>query len=288
MSSDLEIPDQTNRVIMVTGANTGIGEATARALARAGAHVLLACRSEEKAAPVVEALRREAGHDRVEYTHLDLGDLASVRACAEAFLARDLQLDVLINNAGVVAPGQTKDGFELVFGVNHLGHFLLTELLLERLEQTGTGEAPARVVNVASRAHYRCEGVDFDALTRPTASTSAFPEYTVSKLANVLHAAELARRLDGRPVEAYSLHPGVVASNVWRRVPGPVRWLMKRFMITNEEGAQTSLHCATSPDALGCSGDYFDECRPKKPSALARDEALARELWECSEEWVNI
>ncbi len=160
------------------------------------------------------------GNEAVSFLPRDLGDLASVPMCAEEFLARGEPLHVLINNGGVAgARGITADGFELAFGVNHLGHFALTAALLGCL----AASAPARVVTVSSDSHYQAKGIDFEAVRRRTASVTGLPEYAVSKLSNVLFTQELARRLDGRGVTAYALHPGVVASDIWRRLPWPVR-----------------------------------------------------------------
>lgn len=272
-----------DRVCIVTGANTGIGRVTARELARRGARVFLAGRSEERTAPVVEEIRRETGDDRAEFLPLDLADLASVRRCAEAFLARDLPLHVLVNNAGLAgARGTTKDGFEIAFGVNHVGHFLLTTLLLERLK----AGAPARVVTVASKAHRQARGIDWEAVRRPTQSVTGLPEYAVSKLANVLFSAELGRRLDGSGVTTYSLHPGVIASDIWRKLPWGVRGLAKLFMKSVEEGARTTVWCATEPHLAEETGLYYEDCRVTKPSRVARDPELAAELWRRSEAWV--
>lgn len=270
------------KVCLVTGANTGIGRVTALELARMGARVVMMCRSEEKTAPVVEAIRRETGNDAVTFHALDLSSLAKVKASAEAYLATGEPIDVLINNAGVAGyQGTTDDGFEVHFGVNHLGPFLLTNLLLERVKAS----SPARIVNVASQAHQRATPIDYDAIQKKTKTVTGFPEYQVSKLANVLFSAELARRLEGTGVNTYALHPGVVASDVWRKVPGPVRWVMKRFMITNEEGAKTTLFCATSDAVANESGLYYDEQKPKKVNAIAT-EAAAKELWARSEAFV--
>lgn len=271
--------------IVITGANTGIGKVTARELARQGHDVLLACRSAERTQPVIDELRRETGNDRIDFVLLDLADFASVRRAARSILDSGRRVDVLINNAGLAGQrGLTVDGFELAFGVNHLGHFLLTQLLLERLVES----APARVVVVASRAHFRArDGIDFAAVRQPTRTITGYPEYAVSKLANVLHARALAKRLQGKGVHTYSLHPGVVASDVWRRVPWPVRSLMKLFMISNEEGAKTSLYCATSEACAHESGLYYDRCAPKTPSRRALDDRLADELWERSVEWTG-
>jgi retinol dehydrogenase 12 len=272
-------------VAIVTGANAGIGRATAIELARRGAHVFLAGRSEEKTRPVIEEIGRAAPRAAPQFLPLDLGDFASVRQCAENFLRRDLPLGLLVNNAGVAGQrGITKSGFELAFGINHLGHFLFTNLLLDRMRKS----SPARIVTVASRAHYRAKALDFEAVRRRTRSITGLHEYGVSKLANVLFSAELARRLSGTGVTTYSLHPGVVASEIWRRVPPPFRWLIKLSMISPEEGAKTTLHCATSREAGAESGLYYNECRPRRPSALARDVDLARELWRRSEAWTGL
>jgi retinol dehydrogenase 12 len=272
------------RVALITGANTGIGLTTAIGLARQGAQVFVACRSSDKARAAVEEIQRGSGNSRVTALSVDLGDLASVRACADAFLRQDVPLHLLINNAGLAgARGLTKSGFELAFGVNHVGPFLLTSLLLDRIKRS----APARIVTVASKAHYRISGIDWDAVRQKTKTKTALHEYGVSKLANVLFSAELARRLEGAGVNTYSLHPGVVASNVWRSVPWPFRSLMKLGMISTEKGAATSLYCATSADAGAQTGLYYDECRSREPSKAAQDTALAAELWRRSEEWVR-
>jgi NAD(P)-dependent dehydrogenase (short-subunit alcohol dehydrogenase family) len=272
------------RTFVVTGANTGIGKETARVLAQRGARLVFACRSREKTLPVMDEIRAETRNDELAFVPLDLGDLASVRAAAQSLLDSEPEIHVLINNAGLAgARGLTKDGFELTFGVNHLGPFLFTQLLLPRL----VASRPARIVNVASGAHYRAQRIDFDALRAPTRSVSGFPEYGVSKLCNVLHAAELARRLGDEGVTSYSLHPGTVASDVWRRVPWPVSSLMKLFMLSVEEGAKTSLHCATDPSLARETGRYYDRCSERKPARLARDGALARRVWEVSEDWTS-
>jgi NAD(P)-dependent dehydrogenase (short-subunit alcohol dehydrogenase family) len=140
---------------------------------------------------------------------------------------------------------------------------------------------------VASKAHYRAKGMDWEAARKPTRTATGVQEYSVSKLANVLFSAELGRGLAGSGVTTYSLHPGVVATEVWRAVPWPLRWLLKLPLISAEQGARTSLHCATSPSVAAETGLYYDECRPRTPSRVARDAALARALWERSEEWVR-
>ena len=272
------------RTVVVTGANTGIGLATASALAGQGWRVFVACRSEGKGAAAVASIKAATGNDAVFLLPLDLADLSSVRTCADAFLARGEALHVLINNAGVGGRrGLTKQGFELMFGVNHLGHFLLTKLLLERLTSSG----PARVVTVASDAHYSAPGIDWDALRRPARGITGLGEYAVSKLCNVLFSQELARRTAGTGVHSYALHPGVVASDIWRRVPWPVRPLVTRRMLTVDQGAQTSLYCATSPSVAGDSGRFYDRCALREASEVATPE-LGRALWERSEAWTTV
>jgi NAD(P)-dependent dehydrogenase (short-subunit alcohol dehydrogenase family) len=193
-----------------------------------------------------------------------------------------LPLHLLINNAGLAGTrGLTRSGFETAFGTNHVGTFLFTNLLLDAVKRA----APARIVTVASRAHYDSKGLNWDALKKPTKTIAGLPEYAASKLANVLFSAELARRLAGTGVTTYSLHPGVVATDVWRRVPWPIRPLIMRGMITPEQGARTTLYCATSPACASETGLYYTKEAAREPSALAQDAALAAELWRRSEEW---
>jgi retinol dehydrogenase 12 len=274
--------DLSGRTFLVTGGNTGIGLATARALAKRGGRVHLACRSEQKGQAAVAAVAAEAGSDQVRFLHLDLADLASVRASAEAFLDLNEPLHVLINNAGLAGRrGLTRDGFELLFGVNHLGHFAFTQALLDCLTAS-----KARVVNVASDAHYAARGIDFGRLRRPGRGITGIAEYSVSKLCNVLFTQELARRLAGTGVTSYSLHPGVVASDIWRRIPSPVRPLITRRMLTVDEGAQTSLYCATAPELAEVSGRYYESCAEREPSTVATAE-LAGRLWQRSAAWIK-
>jgi len=273
--------DLDGRTFLVTGANAGIGYATATDLARRGGRVYLACRSRAKGEAAIAVIAAATGGAQVSYLHLDLADLASVRRSAQAFLALGEPLHVLINNAGVGGQrGITADGFELHFGVNHLGHFALTQALLPLLRDS----RPARIVNVSSDAHYRAKDIDFSALRLRTKSITGMPEYAVSKLSNVLFAQALARRLDPAVVTAYALHPGVVASEIWRRVPWPARQMVTRRMLTTDRGARTSLYCATSPEVAGVSGKYYDNCRQTEPSKAATPELAAR-LWEHSQTW---
>ena len=272
----------SGRTFFVTGANTGIGKETARGLAARGARVVIAGRSEEKTRAAMKEIADDTGNADLDFVPLDLGDLDSVRRAAETFLATGEPLHVLINNAGLAgARGMTESGFELAFGTNHVGPFLLTELLRERIVESG----PGRIVTVSSDGHYRPKGIDWDAVRRTSATRTAFDEYCVSKLANVLHSQELGRRLAGTGVTTYSLHPGAVASDVWREVPFGVRHVMKLFMRSVTDGARTSLYCATSPELADRTGRYYDNEREKEPSPVATPE-LAAELWRRSEEWV--
>jgi dehydrogenase/reductase SDR family protein 13 len=243
----------------------------------------MAGRSEPKTRAAMDEIAAQTGNQSLEFLSLDLGDLASVRSCADEFLRSGEPLHALINNAGLAGGrGITESGFELAFGTNYVGPFLLTQLLLDRLRES----RPARIVNVASIGHHRAPGIDFEAVRQRTRTRTGFPEYCVSKLANVLHAQELARRLSTDGVTTYSLHPGAVATNVWRRVPWPVRPLLTRKMISPQEGAKTTLFCATSADLAAETGNYYDDCRRTEPSETATPE-LAAELWNRSIDWVD-
>jgi NAD(P)-dependent dehydrogenase (short-subunit alcohol dehydrogenase family) len=275
--------EESGKTFLVTGANSGIGLATATELARRGGRVYVACRSEEKGSHAVASIVAGTGNPAVSYLPLDLADLASVRACADEFRATGEPLHGLINNAGVAGRrGLTSDGFELTFGVCHLGHFALTTALLDRL----AASAPARVVTVSSDAHFQAKGIDFTALRRPARGVTGMPAYAVAKLCNVLFSQELARRLDGQGVSTYVLHPGVVASNIWRRVPWPVRPIITARMISTDRGAATSLFCATDPALAAQTGRYYDESAEHAPSAVATPE-LGQILWERSEAWTG-
>jgi NAD(P)-dependent dehydrogenase (short-subunit alcohol dehydrogenase family) len=274
--------DLAGKNVVVTGASSGIGRATAIELARQKARVFLACRSEERTRPVLKEIADAGG--TAELLPLDLADLASVRAAADSFLQRGEPLSVLVNNAGLAgAHGLTKDGFELTFGTNHLGPYLFSRLVLPALERADE----ARVVNVSSQGHFFAKGIDWEAARVKTRSTTAFPEYCVSKLANVLFSNELARRSKAN-VHTYSLHPGAVASDVWREVPWGLRHVTKLFMLSNEQGAKTSLFCATSDAVKDQTGRYYDKSREKVASEVARSEPLAKELWERSAAWVGL
>lgn len=269
--------DLQGRTFLVTGANSGIGRAMAEALAERGGGVVLAARSEERTRPVLDAIRARRPAVEPRFLPLDLADLDSVRGAAESFLASRHPLDVLVNNAGIAGTrALSKDGYDLTYATNHIGPFLLTNLLLPTLRQSPQG----RIVNVASVGHMTVKQMDWSGLERRTTpKRSGFSDYAVSKLMNVLHAKELARRLAGSRVTTSALHPGAVASNIWRAIPKPVQWVMKLFMLSNEEGARTPLYCATAPELATVTGRYYVKCHEAPPNPLANDEALAKELW---------
>jgi retinol dehydrogenase-12 len=270
---------------LVTGANSGIGLVTAKKLAEKGAKVILACRSKEKADKAIGSIRREHPLADVQFLELDLADLKKVRTAAETLLTSQIQIDILINNAGLFGlRGTTQDGFEMHFGTNHLGPYLFTRLLLPLLKKS----APSRIVIVSSHGHYSARGLDFDSFVGETQSRWSFPEYATSKLCNVLFAKGLAARLEGTGVSVYSLHPGIIASDIWRSFPQPIKWLVTLPMISNEEGAITTLHCATHPELASETGLYYDKCAHRRPSKLACDKDLADKLWLKSAEWTAL
>jgi dehydrogenase/reductase SDR family protein 13 len=270
-----------NRTFFVTGASSGIGRALVQALAARSGHVVLATRSEERTRALLDDVQRRYPAARPQWVHLDVSDLGSVRRAAQAYLAAGHPIDVLVNNAGVAGTrALSKDGFDLTYATNYIGPFLLTNLLLPRLRESPQG----RVVNVASAAHMMVKQLDWSGLERrATPRRSGYAAYGATKLMNVLHAKELARRLAGTRVTTYALHPGVVASNIWRALPPPVQWVGKLFMLSNEQGAESPLYCATAPELATTTGRYYDRTHEARPSALAEDAALAQELWTRTE-----
>ena len=270
-----------NRTFFVTGANSGIGRALVQALAARGGRVVLATRSEERTKALLEEIQRRYPAARPHWVHVDVSDLGSVRRAAQAYLAAGHPIDVLVNNAGIAGTrALSKDGFDLTYATNHIGPFVLTNLLLPRLRESPQG----RVVNVASAAHMMVKQLDWSGLERrATPRRSGYADYGATKLMNVLHAKELARRLAGTRVTTYALHPGVVASNIWRALPRPVQWVGKLFMLSNEQGAESPLYCATAPELATTTGRYYDRAHEARPSALAEDAALAQELWRRTE-----
>jgi retinol dehydrogenase 12 len=234
---------------------------------------------------MLESIRRRHPEGNASFLQVDLSEFASVQRAAGEFLGSGSPLDVLVNNAGVGGTfGVNADGFDLTYATNHLGPFLFTNLLLPRLRES----TAARIVNVASAAHYQVRKFDWSMLTPlPAPVRSGFWAYAATKLMNVLHAKELARRLRGTSVTTYSLHPGAVASNIWRSQPRAVQAVIKLFMLSNEQGARTPYYCATAPELAASSGRYYERCREKPPSPIADSESLAAELWSRSEAAVS-
>jgi NAD(P)-dependent dehydrogenase (short-subunit alcohol dehydrogenase family) len=274
---------------MITGATSGIGKAAALALARFGPSLVLVGRDPGRAEQTVREIADKTGNRNVEAMLADLSSLEQVRRLANDFLATGRPLHVLLNNAGVVMlrREETVDGYETTFAVNHLSYFLLTNLLLERLEAS----APARIVNVASDAHAYSGGpLNFDDL-QSTKGYASMKVYGKSKLANILFTRQLARRLAGTGVTANCLHPGFVGSNLARNngVLGNVTMLLLRpFARSTAKGAETAVYLCASPDVEHVSGKYFFDKKEKWPKQYAQNDDDARRLWEVSGEMTGL
>jgi len=273
-----------SEIAVITGTTHGIGRVTSRELARAGWTVVMLCRDLAAGNAVRAEIIGQVPGAAVHVVRCDLASLASVRACASAVLREFGQIGLLINNAGMVSTRHrmSEDGYELTFASNHLGPFLLTALLLQRLSES------ARIINVASRVHYRGR-LELDRIADPRARYSSMAAYAQSKLANVLHAFALARRYAGTQVCVNCLHPGVVATNLlppWLRLVKP---LISRVMFDAERGARTSLYLALSNEVTGVSGRYFDENQlPQAAAPLANDPQQQQSLWQASARWCGV
>jgi NAD(P)-dependent dehydrogenase (short-subunit alcohol dehydrogenase family) len=268
---------------VITGTTHGIGRVTAVELGRAGHRLVMLCRDVSLAESVAHEIRSQSAA-AVEVIRCDLADLSSVRAAAEEVRARHGGIDRLILNAGMAATSRQRhaSGMDMNFAVNHLGHFLLCELLRERMTQDG------RIITVASRAHFRGT-LDLDAVADPRERIAAMASYARSKLANVLYSFALARRLAGSGVTANCLHPGVVATNLLPRWVQFFQRYLRGQMLDETRGAQTTLHLALAPELNGANGLYFDEnAAPQTASALARDAALQEALWQRSLQWTGL
>ncbi|MEZ4248743.1 MAG: SDR family oxidoreductase [Polyangiales bacterium] len=282
----------SNKVVLVTGANSGIGKETAAALAKEGAHVVLAIRNRAKGEAAADEIESRTGV-RPELLTLDLASFASIREAAATFLAHHDKLHVLVNNAGLVLDSRTTtvEGFETTFGVNHLGHFLFTQLLLGALKKAAKEDREARIVNVSSDAHrWARRGLDWDDL-QSEKKYASFDVYAKSKLANLYFTRALARRLEGTGVTVNALHPGVVATEF--ASSDDVGFftsfgfkLVRPFLKTSAQGAATSIFLASSPEVRGVTGKYFADSKLKHPMRLAQDDALAERLWTISEAMV--
>ena len=276
------------KICMVTGANSGIGKATALALAQMGATVVMVCRDRARGEQARSEITTKSGNSAVDLVQADLSSQQSIRQLVENFQHHSTHLHVLINNAGGSFPGrrETVDGLEMTFAVNYLAPFLLTHVLLDVLKAS----APARIVNVSSESH-QSSSIKMDDLQGMKGYRS-LNTYGQSKLAVVMFTYELARRLEGTGVTVNCLHPGFVATNFGQSSTAPViRTAVKfisRFGMSPEEGAKTSIYLASSPEVEGVTGKYFVKSIPKRSAAISYDESLQRQLWEQSAKLVNV
>ncbi|XP_032590882.1 retinol dehydrogenase 12-like [Drosophila grimshawi] len=283
--------DETGKVVIVTGSNMGIGKETVLELARRGATVYMACRNKSKTEQALKEIIEQTGNNKIFFRELDLSSLKSVRKFVSNFKEEQDELHILINNAGVILEtrGLTEDGFEMQLGVNHMGHFLLTILLLDLLKKS----APSRIINVSSLAHTNGE-IKVDDLNSEK-NYQGGKAYSQSKLANVMFTRELAKRLEGTGVSVNALHPGMVnteiAKNFILAQTKLVRLFAKLlFMLFTQDaksGAQTTLYAALDPDLDGVTGQYFSDCKPKKVGHAATDEKVSQFLWEESMKWTG-
>ncbi|WP_195573835.1 SDR family oxidoreductase [Paenibacillus sp. 1001270B_150601_E10] len=271
-----------HKTVLITGANAGMGLASTIALAKQGAYVMMACRDQERGSMALERAKQESGSQKLELVQCDLGDLASIRRCADVVRKHHHKLDILLNNAGVVSlkRTETKDGFESMMGVNHLGHFLLTQLLLPSLLLAEQG----RIITVSSGAHKIGRFKAGDPFL--TKGYSVWQGYANSKLANVLFTKQLAERLQGTRVTANCLHPGAVSTDIGvDRKSGfgrSVHRLLRPFFLTPAEGADTAIYLASSDEVTNVSGEYFYRRKPASTSKLAKDAELANVFWDWS------
>lgn len=274
---------------LITGGTNGIGKVTALAMAKAGMQVFIVARNQKKAEAVRAEIIRDSGNGQIELLIGNLESLSDIKKISAEFLAKKIPLHLLINNAGVVNGSRelTADGFEGMFGVNHLAPFLLTLLLLDALKSA----APSRIVNVASDAHRFVKGLDFDDLQSEQGSFPSMKKYGASKLCNLYFTHELARRLSGSGVTVNAVHPGWVATGLGGQngLLGKILMVVQKpFARTPEKGAESSIYVATSPELDGVSGKYYFNCKEHKPSRAACDAEAAKRLWKISEELCGI
>lgn len=271
-----------DRVCIVTGANRGLGLATARGLAALGARVILTARDKHRGEKALSAIRDAVGDADVELLALDLASQQSIREMAAAFRDRHDRLDVLINNAGVFTNKRTvtPDGLELMFATNHLGPFLLTNLLLDTLKATSQptlGEG-ARILTVTAPSTTRLDFEDLQAERR----FQPWAAFGASKMGNLLFTYELARRLEGTGVTANAIHPGLMRSDLMREAPAPLRWLLRLLSASPEKAAVTPIYLASSPEVAGVSGKFFKNKRPVVSAPPSHDREAQRRLWDVS------
>ena len=283
METSIDRKSMQGKVCLVTGATAGIGKVAATALAMQGAQVVIAGRSPQKTRDTADQIKSETGNELVQYLLADFSDLQQVSDLASAYKERYSRMDVLLNNAGTYFNTRVKTayGVEMTFLVNHLAPFLLTNLLLELIQAS----APARIINVASDAH-KFATLNFDDLGFEH-GYFGFNAYGRSKLANVLFTYELARRLEGSGVTVNAVHPGHVATDIWKTnfsIFGPaLKFVMSLFSLTPQQGADTLIYLASSPDVAQITGQYFIKRKAVPSSSLSHDKETARHLWEFSE-----
>jgi len=280
----------TGKTVLVTGANTGIGKETARELARRGARVIMGCRSEERGEKARREIVEDTKNENVTVMIVDLASLKSIKKFTDEYNANEARLDILVNNAAVSTRvrEETEDGFEKNFGTNHLGHFYLTYLLLSKLKES----APSRVVVVASKGHEIRGELDMEDL-QLIRSWNNFTSYDKSKTANILFATHLATLLDGTGVTTYSLHPGIVKTELLRYndsmcIVSCVKACCCCVFMPATEGAETSLYCCLEPSIAQHSGRYYSESHETKAKKYARDPALGEQLWKISADLCHV
>lgn len=276
-----------NKVVLITGGNTGIGKETALDLANRGAKVFIACRDSKRGESARLDIIRKSGNKNIFNRKLDLASFDSIKNFAIEFKNEEQRLDVLINNAGYGGPKRrTKENIEMCMGVNHLGHFLLTNLLLDNIKQS----SPSRIVVVSSIAHSKGfisrDNFNSDKLTR------AFTVYSQSKLANVLFARHLSKKLEGTGVTVNALHPGAVDTEIFRHLPKffslGLNFVKLFFFKTPRSGAQTSIRLAVDPELEKVTGKYFSDCKEKECGKLGQDDDTAEWLWNMSEKMTGV
>lgn len=273
----------SGKTAIVTGANVGIGKETARSLAQQGAKVVMACRDLKKAEGALAEIKASVPNADVRVQSLDLGSLKSVREFAQQFLSENDKLHILVNNAGLFVRerSETVDGFETTTGINHLGPFLLTNLLLDRMKATALGGQSGRIVNVSSRLHAQGTS-NLDDRHWKRRKFDGMKAYADSKLMNVVFTDSLALKLASANITANSCHPGFVATDIYRGLPGFVQTIIGWIALTPVQGAQTSIFLASSEAVSGKSGDYYEKSKVHKKNKLCQDATLRDTLWDLS------
>lgn len=282
----MSTPTMTGKTVLITGANSGIGLATAKGLAKLGARVVMLCRNREKAEAARAEVIQTSGNSDVHLILADLSVQAEIHRAADEFKSRFNRLDVLINNAALIPPKRevTKDGIEAQFAINHLSYFLLTHLLLDVLKAS----KPARIINLSSNLHANGK-INFDDLqTEKAYPRFGLAQYPNTKLMNHLFTFELARRLEGSGITVNCVHPGVIGTNLSRGMPKLIQRVYFMFVGKPEDGAKTSIYLASSPDVAKISGEYFVDSKVAPSAPAAHDTAVARRLWDISAKMVNL